>query len=174
MNVELSVTALWIIALLQSIFLVVLYRQVGLHLLSRSEAIARDGLKVGQRLPRALISQIEASRSGLSSGPWSKLIIVFARHRCNVCRTLWPELPRFTTSPSGFGVAVVIVLAADSTLAEQYRAEHRLEYPLLLDPKERLFNACRVRVSPFAIVTDANFTVRRKGLVNNQEHLAGC
>jgi peroxiredoxin len=68
-------------------------------------------------------------------------------------------------------VAVLIVLSSEPKSTEKYRLKHSLETPVVSDPKERLFAAGRVRVSPFAVASDATYTVRRKGLVNNQDHL---
>lgn len=173
MNVELAITLLWFLTLAQGVFLVVLYRQVGLHLLARGEAIvARDGPKIGQRIPSALVSEIERRSLLLASdGERSTLVIIFAREKCSVCLALWPELRRFMGSSLSADVALRVVFSAAPETTRLYRAEHALDYPFVSDPEEHIFDACRVRISPFAVVTDSSFTVRRKGLVNNREHL---
>ena len=171
MTVEVAVTLLSIITVAQGVFLVVLYRQVGLSLLKRGEAIIRDGPEAGTRLPAALIAAAEDYGIVLRSegGPWSTLLIIFARQACHLCVALWPELNRFMALRPD--VAVLIVLSSEPKTAADYRVKHTLHTPVVPDPKERLFAAGRVRVSPFAVATDATYTVRRKGLVNNQDHL---
>jgi len=165
-TIEAAVSLLWCVTVAQGLFLFALYRQVGVTLLKRAEAIARDGPRLGSRLPFEVGSAL--------SDHWpvaaTQIVIVFARPACIACKALWPQLQDFTKSRGGLS-AVIIMGGADADAAAKYARDNGLDYPVLADPRERFFDACAVRVSPFAVLTDANSGVNGKGLVNHAEHL---
>ena len=170
MNLTFMISLQWGVLLIQGALLLVLYRQVGLTFLARSEAISRDGPKRTQLLPASLK---EAVGAGLAhADPWTKAVVIFARSGCKVCSTVWPELRRFKTLPVGRDVAVAIVFEGSDADADAYRRNHGLDdFPFIKDTSGRLSRIGKVRVTPFAISVDEEWKVFRKGLVNNVEHL---
>lgn len=167
--IALAVTLLWCVTLAQGVLLLLLYRQVGMTLLRRAEAIGRDGPSVRARLPQDAIRALTGSQGLASLAGFTDALVVFARPTCLACSSLWPDLSDFMASRRD--IAVFVVIGADETVTARYASDHGLVCSVIPDPGEQLFGSCRVRVSPFAIVTNAEFVVRRKGLVNHREHL---
>lgn len=168
MSIQVIVAILSCVVLIEGALLIVLYRQVGLHLLRRSEAIARDGLKVGASLPAAIRSAVTQALDapGLTGRP---LLMVFSRPFCHACTKLWPELVKFSDSHDD--VDIVVVMAAEQVESDHYKRTQALPFAFVADPKERMFDQCIVRATPFAIAFDERLVVTRKALVNNRVHL---
>jgi len=167
-SIQVIVSILSCVVLIEGLLVIVLYRHVGLHLLRRSEAIARDGLKVGASLP----ARIRSAVSDALDAPGStghRLLIVFSRPLCHACTKLWPALQQFADNHDE--IDIVVVMAAEPAESERYKRMHAVPFPFVSDPKERMFDQCIVRATPFAISFDDRLVVMRKGLVNNRAHL---
>jgi len=164
---------LWVLVLALGCVVVALTRQVGLlhERVAPVGALAIErGPAVGEAAPRLALEAFDGSSLSVGAGDPSgrRTLLFFLSPSCPVCETLLPTLARICRGQPELRV----VYASDGE-----RAEH--EAFLLakgLDAKHYVLSrelGMRFEVSklPFAVLIDAEGTVRAKGIVNTREHL---
>ena len=159
-----SYVLLWLLLVVMSMLVFLLYRQHGLMMMNRAAGVARDGPEVGSiapplSAPRDEVAQLEESLA--SAGP---TFVFFAAPECGPCAQIIPYINELPARLPG-ELGIVTVMAADSSRDVGSKGPHVGR--LVLDPRREIFDAWDVRVTPFAVVVDMDGTVLAKGLCSN-------
>jgi hypothetical protein len=151
----------WIALAALFLFILALYRQVGLMLVDRrTYLVGSFGPNVGQKAQRQLLAPFPSS----PDHAWK--LLVFVQERCSACADLVEQLKDWRTQPwADFGLALVGVGAPE------YLEELRAAMPAatvvpaatVLDDGITLAGQS-IGGYPFAILMDADGTVRAKSI----------
>ena len=164
-----SVVALWLVVLLLCILVFILYRELGVRLLSTALAVSHDGLAVGESVPKLEFQGLSSGTVAIPNGHSAlRTLVVFGSHRCPSCAALASHLNRFYEAHRT-EIQVYYVVDETSEGARLTTAELGLEVPVL--SHRTAIDQYKARVTPFAFVLDSAGRVLSKGLVNNQNHL---
>lgn len=161
--------SVWILLLVEGLFLLFLYRQVGLHLLNRVEAVNRDGLKLGSAVPSTALLDAKGHPVRISHFSPSQYLLIFGSATCIPCKTLLPDL--FDFAHSHRNLRVLFICGSSLADSQNFFFENGFNgLDFLCDPERTSFKKFKVRVTPFGFLIRAG-TIRSKGLVNNKAHL---
>ncbi|SEK33178.1 methylamine dehydrogenase accessory protein MauD [Paenibacillus sp. cl141a] len=164
---------LWIVVLFMLFSLFLIYRQFGSVYLSTRDAITRDGVSIGSKLPEfSAKSYFSNERIPIDSFYHKPTLIAFISPGCKPCQELIPEWNKAYMKYNE-KINFVIVGLGDKTSFSKLLADKSLIGELLLDEEREILASCQVRVTPFAFVIDENGTVKGKGLCNGIEHIHG-
>ena len=168
-----SYFVLWLVVLTEGVVIVVLARTIGSLMLSRREAVDRDGLQPGVKAPDFIGEGVGGGQFLLSQmrGRW--VVLLMAAPACSICHRLLPALAPVARE-LGTDVAMFVLLRSDAQVARAHADTWGQHFPLVAIGEHGVADSYRVRVSPFAHVIDPQGYVRAKGLVNtaeNVEHL---
>lgn len=163
--------ALWVVVVLQGFFILFLYREVGLHLLNRAEAVSRDGLKVGLAAPEVLLPDVLSGEMvKLSDFRQSPQLVIFGGPQCTACHELLPDMLQFAVEQRM--VQVVLITGADVEASRNYATRNDFRrIRVLSDPNQELYAAFGTRVTPFGFFVDGQGAIRAKGLLNHRDHI---
>jgi methylamine dehydrogenase accessory protein MauD len=169
-----SHVALWIVVLALGVAVLALARQVGvLHeRVAPMGALMMDsGPKIGEQAPSFTLKALgsETVVVGAEAARRTGLLLFFMSPTCPVCKKLLPALKSLRESERG---RHEIVLASDGDMTEHlaYREAQGLQdFPYVLSTE--LGVTFRIGKLPYAVLLDAQGTVRAKGLVNSREQL---
>jgi hypothetical protein len=151
----------WIALAALLLFILALYRQVGLMLIDRrTYLVGSFGPNVGQRAQQQLLGTFPSSLAH----EWK--LLVFVQERCTACADLIEQLKDWQTQPwADFGVALVGV-GAPEYLEELHRAMPEatvVPAAAVLDDGATLAGQT-IGGYPFAILMDADGVVRAKSI----------
>lgn len=159
-----AVVGLWIFVLFQALLLFFLYRQFGVTLLGRYEAISRDGPPLASVVPSVAFVTARGTPHDPLSGLSSEFILLaFLSRHCQFCSALAPHLNRMARKYSGV-VDVYAVIEEPPDAAAMTLRDLELKVEGLTS--RGAFESYRVRVTPFVIIVDGGGSVRAKGLAN--------
>ena len=163
--------ALWAVVVLQGFFILFLYREVGLHLLNRAEAISRDGLKIGLEAPEVSLPDA-LSEGALTLGDFRRRpqLVIFGGPQCTACHELLPDMIQFAADQDQ--VEVVLISSSDLEASRNYAVRNNFrKIRVLADPDQKLYAAFGTRVTPFGFLVDGQGAIRAKGLLNHRDHI---
>ena len=169
-----SNVVLWMLVLALAAVVLALVRQVGvLHerIAPVGALMLRQGLKVGEAAPQLAVTDIDGAPLAIG-GPRPdrrSLLLMFVSPTCPVCKALLPVLKASRRSEQNW---LDIVLASDGDVAEQrefIRAQDLGQFRYVVSTP--LGVSYQVSRLPYAVVLDADGTLRARGLINSREHL---
>lgn len=147
-----------------SVFL--LFRQVGVAYLSTPEGVGRDGLRPGSAAPDVSGRDMAGGHSTTitaAAGVWT--LLVFGRAICPLCHRLVPHL-NSASSQLHEMVRVAFLCQSDQPGARALVEATGVKVPVFaIEPETEA--QYKVRVTPFAVVLDADGIVRGRGVVND-------
>lgn len=160
-----------VIALTVAVF--ALARQVGVlfERIAPMGALVNDsGPKIGQPSPQFQLASLTGP-GAVTIGPRAgrSTLVFFLSPTCPVCKKLLPILKSARTGEAGW---LDIVLASDGDEEKLTRFINTAEleaFPFVNSTELGL--AYRVSRLPFAVLLDADGTIRSKGLINSREQL---
>ncbi len=165
---------LWVLVIVLAAVVLALVRQIGvLHerVAPAGALMQAAGPKPGEAAPILELTDW-SGRSQRVGGPdesGRSTLLFFTSPTCPVCKSLLPVLDSVRADE---GRRLRVLLASDGPRDEheEFVREQRLErHPYLLSTELGL--AYHVRQLPYAVLIDAEGTVRAAGLVNTREHL---
>lgn len=168
-----AVVLQWILILVLSGLLLVLFRQVGMlheRLGPVGALVLPGGPKAGEAAPKFTLRALDGQNVsiGQQTGGRSTLLF-FLSPTCPVCKTLIPVIKRIARDERD---RLTVILASDGDEAAQRRMiEERglREFPFVLSTDLGL--AYGVSKLPHAALIGAGGELAASGLVNNREHL---
>lgn len=163
-----SYAVLWILVVVLALMILLVYRQLGEMYLGTREGRARDGLGLGARAPRFTLTNQDGKSVSFPRGILS--LVVFGSPSCGPCAKLMPELVNFRQEVGG-RVDVAFVSSGDAEANRKFARENAVSFDVLTEPRMTLFDAYKVRATPFAFYLDENGLVRAKGIVNQLTQL---
>lgn len=162
-----SYVALWILVVLLSFLVLVLYRQLGEMYLGTKEGRTRDGVRLGSRAPE--VSGLGQEGEAVRLPVPAPTLVAFVSPQCGPCRVLMPDLVQFARARPG--LAVVAIGGPDDERTRTFAAEFRTPFSFLTQPNHWISAKYRVRSTPFAFYLDDAGVVRAKGIVNRLAQL---
>ena len=165
-----SYLVLWSVVLFQGFVIFLLLRQLGVIYLGTAQGVARDGLAPGTRAVDFALPALDGRTLSLADFRGRSLLLVFGSASCAPCRTLIPDLNAFARERAAELQALFLCRGSEDE-AQRFARELDVQVSLAAHPDEKLPDAYKARVTPFAFLIDAEGIVRAKGLANNREHL---
>lgn len=161
-----SYGALWVLVVVQSVLLLLVYRHFGMMTLGTMEGVQRDGLPVGERA-----STIYGTRPDSGEVVWAPpedraSLVIFASPDCEPCSVVLPAADRLSIMRSR-DIDVVAVVPGPVESAERTRDQYGLSFDCIAEDGSGVFEAYKVRVTPFAFVLGPDSRVRAKGLCSD-------
>jgi len=163
-----SVIALWIAFLVQSLFLLALFRYIGWLI----ERFPQPGLPVGEPAPVRQAVDWTGKTHLLGRPSDRKRMLLFVSPSCPWCEKLLPHLTGFAASHHR--ELEVLVISTSKMSADQqtaYARRLRCDSNVRLVASPKLAEAYKVHFTPFAIVLDEAGTVRATGVPNGLKKL---
>lgn len=162
---EVAFIALWMVALLQTALVLVLYRQAGLVYLGQSHARSRDGLQVGVEAPSWEAPDQHGNSVRLEDFRGRVLVLAFADPGCGPCRKFLPELEEFHVR-HGVTTGVACIASPSEFENRKMAKEFGLTMPVVSQYANAIGDAYRVVATPFVYVVDEEGHIRERGIVN--------
>ncbi len=169
-NWQIVVISLWVVALLQTFLVLVLFHQVGVVFLGQSPARARDGLPLGARTPNWEAPDETGVTRRAEDFRGRPTMILFADPFCGPCQHLMPELAAFAQEV-GDRLVIVVVGSEDHGANAQMADRYLLAVPVVTQQNRSISGAFEVAATPFAFFADGSGRVRAKGVVNSLTQL---
>jgi methylamine dehydrogenase accessory protein MauD len=169
-----SNVALWVLVVVLSLVILALVRQLGvLHerITPVGALMLARGLKVGELAPAVNVEDLDRRPLTLGGprGDGRSTLVMFISPTCPVCKALLPVLKSSRKSEQSW---LEIVLASDGELASQKNfvlAQGLGSFPYVVSaPLGMTYQVSRL---PFAVLIDADGTLRARGIINSREHL---
>ncbi len=166
-----SQVLLWIVVIIQGIFLLALARQIGfLHqrYASGGARIMNTGLKIGEVAPALDIEDINGYRATLGMERGKRTLLFFISTGCSVCASLIPYMNQLVLSEGGSLEIKLIAFGTSRDTGKKYALEHSLlnsNMPFIIS--DDLAFRYKVTLAPYGIVVDKTGVIRAKGLVNS-------
>ncbi len=167
-----AVAALTIIVLILLVMVFALARQVGVlfERITPVGAMINDaGPKIGEASPIFSLTGLTGVEVTIGGMQPKSTLLFFLSPTCPICNKLLPAINSVRNSESNW---LNIVLASDGEEAQHLEFMHKYaltDIPYVLS--QPLGMAFRVSRLPFAVLLDADGTVRAKGLINTREQL---
>lgn len=164
---------LWIAVIFMMFTIFLIFRQFGSVYLSSREAITRDGISIGDKIPefsgKSYFSNEQISIESFYGKP---TLITFISPGCKPCQELIPEWNKAFMKYNE-KINFLFVGLGDRSGFSRVLENKSLSGELLLDEERAVLTLCKVRVTPFAFILDEKGTVKGKGLCNGIEHIIG-
>jgi methylamine dehydrogenase accessory protein MauD len=163
-----SYVLLWLLLIVMSVLVFLLYRQYGLMLMNSRAGVERDGPALGSMAPRlSVLGDDRSSVDGqIASG--APTLVLFAAPECQPCHEIVPHIDDLPTRLPR-QLDVVTVMAAGAGQSIEFRTP-KVGH-VLLDHDRETFTEWEVNVTPFAVVIDSDGKVLSKGLCNGPAEL---
>lgn len=170
-----SYAALWILFILQCLFILALLRQVGvLHLRIQplGARIINAGPEIGEPAPSLSLHDLDdvSSRLQVPSDDARPILLVFVSPNCPACNVLMPGVRALARRPDGDLLWAVVALGVPSECA-RFRKKHNLRRMLFCQAPEDVRDQYAVTTTPYVVLLDRENRVVTKGIANHVEHL---
>ena len=156
--------ALWGVVILQTLFILALFRYLGL-LLNRLPA---QGPPLGKSAPQREVVDIEGEKHVLGARSPHHRILIFTSPTCPWCEKLAPDIAPFASS-LGPEYHLLLVLGDGTPHSEARSYAQRLGggAPLALAMAPELFESYGIPGTPYGLLIDKEGIVRTKGTTNS-------
>ncbi|MDQ3986050.1 MAG: TlpA family protein disulfide reductase [Actinomycetota bacterium] len=161
-----SYAALWVLVIVQGMLLLLVYRHFGMMTLGTMEGVQRDGLGIGDTAPSIYGASSDGSETVWESRGDRPALVVFAATDCEPCSVVMPVVDRVARARSG-SLRVLTVVPGPADSVQSAVAQYGLSSDCLGEDGSGVFDAYRVRVTPFAFVIGEDGVVRAKGLCSD-------
>jgi methylamine dehydrogenase accessory protein MauD len=155
--------ALWGVVILQTLFILALFRYLGL-LLNRLPA---QGPALGKSAPQREIVDIEGQKHLLGKPSPRHYVLIFTSPSCPWCEKLAPDIAPFASS-LGPEYDLLLVLGSHTPASDARSYAERLgggaPLPLAIAPE--LLESYAVPGTPYGVLVDKEGIVRTKGTAN--------
>jgi thiol-disulfide isomerase/thioredoxin len=167
-----SYAALWLLLLLLTVSVFVLYRHFGLMALGTVEGVERDGLKIGEVAPALSAVTPEGGTINWNPSPERSALLFFGAPDCGPCEEVLPFVSRLAHSlPADGDVEVVTVVIGTKENAGEFALMYDLPSLTMAEDGSGASDLYRVRVTPFAFVIGTDGRILSKGLCGDPVRL---
>lgn len=166
-----SQVLLWIVVILQGIFLLALARQIGIlhqRYASGGARIMNVGLSIGETAPAFDVEDVNDNRVTLGVERGKRTLLFFISTGCSICATLLPHLNQLIRSEGNNLEIKLIAFGTSPEAGEKYALEHSIlngNMPFIIS--DDLSFRYQVSLAPYGILVDKTGVIRAKGLVNS-------
>lgn len=102
-----SYAAIWLLAIVEGLLLLLVYRHFGLQSMQSLEGVHRDGLHVGAVAPPVVGVAANAAPYTWAPDPSHNSLLVFASPTCGPCEQVIPALTELAAMNGDLRIAVV-------------------------------------------------------------------
>jgi thiol-disulfide isomerase/thioredoxin len=167
-----SYAALWLLLLVVTASVFVLYRHFGLMALGTAEGVERDGLKIGEVAPTLSAVTPEGATINWTPSPERSALLFFGAPDCGPCEEVLPFVSRLAHSlPANGDLEVVTVVIGTKENADEFARMYDLPSLTLAEDGSGASDVYHVRVTPFAFVIGADRRILSKGLCSDPMRL---
>ena len=163
---------LWIMIILQGIFLLALARQIGfLHERygSGGARVMNVGLDIGEPAPVFSVEDLANRKVTLGTERNKRTLLFFLSTGCSICTSLLPHLKRLIRHEGDTLEIKLVAFGTTPENAKKYAVEHSLldtNMPLIVS--DDLALQYKVTLAPYGIVVNQSGIVRAKGVINSR------
>lgn len=161
-TLAISNAALWVAVVVQTLFILALFRYLGLLL----ERVPAQGPAIGRHAPRRSVGDLNGDMHHLGTPSSHHHLLLFTSPTCPWCEQLEPAIAPFVSSiVSGYRVLLVL---ADASGAQAYadRVGRGASPNLRVVSAPELFESYGVPGTPYGLLIDREGVVRSKGTTN--------
>jgi len=166
-----SYTALWLLVLILSVLVLLLYRHFGLATLGTAEGVQRDGLPIGEKAPPFSGLTVQGELIAWEPSHNHITLLGFISPDCSPCARILPYIKQLEKTKHD----IDIVLVTSGPLATITSVVNKFRLPATIlsmaDDGSGAADTYRVRVSPFAFVIGKDRQILGKGLCDRPERL---
>ena len=124
---------------------------------------------IGQAAPLVLVDSGGAKQTPLAKDDRKATVLVFLMSDCPVANAMAPELSRMSTEFGARGVRFFAVYASETAKEiARHRAEYKLPFPGLLDPKCQLARSAGATRVPEAAVYASDGKLLYRGRIDDR------
>lgn len=124
-----------------------------------------DGPKIGSIAPPLEGAFLDRGVMTIRAGP---ALIIWVSPGCRACLELLSQLARFVRSAR---IPVYVVCQGTEEQTRTLLKTYEVTVPVLVDADRKVEETFAIRLTPFAVAMDSDWTVRTKGVVNNDDQL---
>ena len=161
-----SYGALWVLVVVLTVLLLLVYRHFGMMTLGTMEGVQRDGLPIGEKAPSIYGIREKGTETNWQPPSDRSSVIIFASPDCEPCSVVLPAANRLSSMRKA-DLSVLAVVPGPVESAVRMADQYRLEFDCIAEDGSGAFEKYRVRVTPFAFVVGADGLVRAKGLCSD-------
>lgn len=160
--------ALWIVVIIQTLFILALFRYIALLL----DRLPPQGLPLGKSAPRRDVVDIEGERHALGEPSPRHHVLIFTSPSCPWCKEMAPHLAPFASSlGQDYDLLLLLADALPEGELRSYARELGSGAPLKLAVAPELFESYAVPGTPYGLLIDKEGIVRTKGTTNSATDL---
>lgn len=170
-----AVVLLWVLMLLISVLVVLLYRQFGLIYIGSRGRLGLTGLAVGSEAPEVAHLRMAGRDFALdwsAGGGGRGTLVIFGAPGCTLCKKLTPQLNLFADKWAHL-VDLIFVEKGPLPGGPTHDPANRTQWMYAEDPEGELHRAFDIEATPYAFVVDSARRVLAKGIVNNADGAEG-
>ena len=161
-SLAISNAALWVVVVVQTLFILALFRYLGLLL----ERIPAQGPPIGRHAPRRSVGDLNGDTHHLGAPSTHHHLLLFTSPTCPWCEQLEPDIAPFVSSiVPGYRVLLVLGDANGAQARAYAKRVGRGASPNLRVVSE-LFESYGVPGTPYGLLIDREGVVRSKGTTN--------
>jgi thiol-disulfide isomerase/thioredoxin len=168
-----AVVVLWVLMLLLSVLVVLLYRQFGLIYIGSRARLGLTGLAVGSRVPEVALLRMagrDFAWDWTAGGGGRGTLVVFGAPGCTLCKKLTPQLNLFADKWAHL-VDLIFVEKGPLPAGPTHDPPNRTQWMYTEDPEGELHRAFDIEATPYAFVVDSSRRVLAKGIVNDKSDI---
>lgn len=166
-----SYAAMWLLLIIVSILVLLIYRHFGLVALGTVEGVQRDGLGVGEMAPTVKGVTAQGKSVEWVPEPGYSYLLAFVSPACEPCAKILPSILQFAASNS----EAKVILIVDGPQERIVRLIERFHPPssvlCLAEKGSGAYLTYKVRVSPFAFMVGKDGRIYGKGLCDTTARL---
>ena len=171
MGWHIALVAVCVLSIVNALFIVVLFRQVGQAYLGYRPARARDGLPLGTEVPQWSGETAASGTIGRDAFGGRPHVILFAEPDCAPCRRLMPEFVRAEAALLDAGVPAVIIGSEEAEENDAFVAQYGISSPVVTHTERAIAHRMRVFATPWAYGVDEDGRITWKGFVNSSDEI---
>lgn len=166
-----SYIALWFVATLEGLILIVALRQIGVIYMRIGPrgALAEDiGPKVGEKVPKVIQEDLDGQLVNIGTETKHDTLLVFISAKCSACRNILPGITTLSDNRDKEDIEIVLMSAGDQWPHQdgqkRIKGVHYVVFPDYI-------NTFKIGATPYALLIDKQGKVLTKGIINNIENL---
>jgi peroxiredoxin len=123
--------------------------------------LEREGIPAGSPAPTFELPDVHGRNVSLDDYRGKRVLLVFSDPVCGPCDALMPELAEFHQRHLHGTAAVVLVSRGELRVNRRKKAEHEIEFPVVIQPGWRVSKQYGIFSTPVAFLVDENGVIAR-------------
>jgi len=158
-----SYILLWVIVILLSLALFILYSHVGRRLLSSREGHALQGPDLETRITPQVLADLDGVRRTIGGPSAKPTLVLYLSITCAPCRELIDAIPE-AIQRFGEEIQTIVIVRGDPLQVMEMTARLPSDVIVCADNAGDLITTYRIMVTPFGLSLDRRGVLRYKGV----------